>query len=227
MEPVLIVFDVDGTLIDSQAMIQAAMERAFGAAGIPAPSLGETRAIVGLSLPEAMAQLAPSAGPDAHRVLVSAYKNAFAEERAETLAPLFPGALDALERLSARDEVLLGLATGKSRRGLAHVLEAHRIEWHFVTRQVADDHPSKPHPSMLLAALAETGADARRAVMIGDTTFDIAMARAAGVAALGVAWGYHPVQSLCDAGARAIAPSFEELDALIDAAIAAAEEPPR
>src|SRR5690606_12728455 len=172
-DPRLVVFDVDGTLIDSQDHILAAMDHAFAATGATLPAREAVLSIVGLSLPVAVERLVPHL-PDGTRAdIVAAYKASFGQLRARTLSPLFPGAAEALRALRARPEVMLGVATGKSRRGLSHILDAHGLNAHFVTTQVADDHPSKPHPSMLLAALAETGTEAARAVMIGDTTFDI------------------------------------------------------
>src|SRR5690606_20864312 len=119
-----------------------------------------------------------------------------------------------LERLAGAGH-LLGAATGKSRRGLRATFDSHDLHRHFSTLQCADDHPSKPHPSMLLAALAETGAAPGRAVMIGDTEYDIQMGRAAGMATIGVAWGYHAPARLSAAGADRLARDFAELEALI------------
>lgn len=206
----LVIFDVDGTLLDSQEHILGAMAMAFAGIGQPCPPRVAVLGIVGLSLPEAMAQLAPDLDGAA---LVAGYKAAFGSLRAEHLSVLYPGARAALERLTARG-IRLGIATGKSRRGLDHVLAAHRLAEFFVTTQVADDHPSKPHPAMLRAALAATGADPARAVMIGDTSFDMDMGRAAGIATLGVSWGYHPRAAL--AQADAVIDSFEELDAALE-----------
>jgi phosphoglycolate phosphatase len=205
----LVVFDMDGTLIDSAAMIVAAMDAAWCAEGLAPPDRARTLSIVGLSLPVAMAQLAPAL-PEARRDrLVAAYKAAFGALRATELAPLYPGARAALEALAARPGTLLGIATGKSRRGLDHVLQAHGLADFFATMQVADDHPSKPDPSMLQAARAQTGAT--RAVMVGDTTFDIDMARAAGMPAVGVAWGYHPPEALVASGAAVVIAAFDAL----------------
>lgn len=206
----LVIFDVDGTLLDSQAHILGAMAIAFAGIGHPCPPREAVLGIVGLSLPQAMARLAPDLDADA---LVAGYKSAFGTLRAETASPLYPGARAALERLAARG-IVLGIATGKSRRGLDHVLAAHGLAGHFATTQVADDHPSKPHPAMVLAALAETGADPARAVMIGDTSFDMDMGRAAGVRTLGVSWGYHPRAAL--AGADAVIDGFDALEAALD-----------
>ncbi|SPH16529.1 Pyrophosphatase PpaX [Defluviimonas aquaemixtae] len=205
----LVVFDVDGTLVDSQNHILAAMAHAFGALDIDLPPREAVLSIVGLSLPEAMARLVPDLPGQSHEDLVAAYKQSFGTLRAETLAPLYPGAADALSALGSQADVLLGVATGKSRRGLDHVLRAHALDRHFVTCQVADDHPSKPHPSMLLAACAETAAGP--GVMIGDTTYDIEMGRAAGFATIGVAWGYHRAEALAEAGAGQVIEAFDAL----------------
>lgn len=210
----LVIFDVDGTLIDSQAHILAAMQAAFDANGLPAPSRAATLAIVGLSLPVAMARLVPD-HPDAHPSLVAAYKDAFATLRLSpegaALSPLFPGARAVLDHLAAEDYTLLAIATGKSRRGMDHILDLHDLRGLFQSVQVADDHPSKPHPSMVHACLRDTGVDAARALIIGDTTYDIEMGVAAGIRALGVTWGYHPAEALTGAGATALVHSFAAL----------------
>jgi len=214
----LALFDVDGTLVDSQGHIQQAMIAGFAAIGVAPPSPEAVRAIVGLSLPVAVAELAPGLDPDAQARAVEAYKDAYAAMRgadAAASSPLFPGAMDCLDRLSRQDEVLLGVATGKSRRGLTHVLDLHGLTGRFVTTQVADDHPSKPHPAMALAALSATGVTAQDAVMIGDTSFDIEMGRAAGMATLGVAWGNHAPEALERAGADRIAWHFDEVAGLL------------
>ncbi|MCX8509757.1 MAG: HAD-IA family hydrolase, partial [Rhodobacteraceae bacterium] len=188
----LVLFDVDGTLVDSQDHIHAAMAHAFAVTGQVMPPRDEVLSIVGLSLAEAVARLLPGGGPDEQAEVVEAYKNSFGVMRAHSLSPLFPGARAALDALAARDDLVLGVATGKSRRGLDHILAAHGLQGVFATCQVADDHPSKPHPSMVRTALAEVGADPAQSVMIGDTSFDMEMGRAAGGAARGGAGGYHP-----------------------------------
>lgn len=215
--PRLVVFDVDGTLVDSQRQIHATMTRAFASAGRPEPGLAEVLSIVGLSLPEAVARLLPGAERDEVVAIVAAYRAGFGLTRAADPAPLYPGAAEAVRALSREPGLRLGVATGKSRRGLDHMLAAHGLAAHFVTRQVADDHPSKPHPSMLRAALAETGAEPAQAVMIGDTTYDMDMAAAAGMPALGVAWGYHPAEALERAGAARVIESFAALPAALEA----------
>jgi len=209
--PGLVVFDVDGTLVDSQDHILAAMSDAFAAAGQPPPGRAQVLGIVGLSLPEAIARLTPAATGAERAVILAAYRAGFGAIRSRAAAPLYPGAREALDALRVRPGLVLGIATGNSRRGLDHVLAAHRLVRHFTTTQVADDHPSKPDPSMLMAALAETGEVAGRAVMIGDTTFDIEMGRAAGFATIGVGWGYHPAATLRAAGADCVVGDFAAL----------------
>ena len=210
----LALFDVDGTLVDSQEHILAAMARAHAGGDLPLPARAAVLSIVGLSLPVAMARLHPGADEARIAALVAGYKDAFASLRAVMLSPLYPGVRAVLQELAGRGDVVLGVATGKSRRGLDHILAAHGLEGVFATTQVADDHPSKPDPSMIRAALAETGA--ARAVMIGDTSFDMEMGRAAGVGRLGVAWGYHPRAALVAAGAERVIEATQALPAALD-----------
>ena len=202
----LALFDCDGTLVDSQHTIAQAMEEAFAAAGLPPPTREATRRVVGLSLVEAMQQLAPDLAPDHHVALAEAYKKAFQamRQRGHVDEPLFDGIAELLDALEA-DGWLLGVATGKSDRGLALCLSCHDLADRFVTLQTADRHPSKPDPSMALAAMAEARAAPEKTLMIGDTSYDMAMGRAAGVTAVGVAWGYHPAAELWQAGAHHVA----------------------
>ena len=214
----LAVFDCDGTLVDGQAPVCNAMETAFAEAGLAAPPRSEIRRIVGLSLPFAMRHLAPQADEDAVAMLVDAYKIAFrtARERGEVAEPLFDGIAALLQRLRAEGWTL-AVATGKSQRGLDHCLASHAISESFASLQAADGHPSKPDPAMLQTAMAETLAHAADTVMIGDTLYDMEMARAAGVRAIGVSWGYHDVDTLREAGAAAIADNADQLyDLIID-----------
>ncbi|WP_421702720.1 HAD-IA family hydrolase [Aliiroseovarius sp.] len=208
----LAVFDVDGTLMDSQDLIVEAMTRAFGGLGVTLPTRAQVLSIVGLSLDRAIAEMMPALSPAEVAHAADLYKQSFialrAEKGGEAAAPLYPGAREALTQLAARDEVLLGVATGKAKRGLDHAIASHDLQGLFLTQQTADDHPSKPHPSMLDKCLADTGAAAGDAVMIGDTTFDIEMGRAAGFRTLGVSWGYHPTTALRDAGADLIVDTF-------------------
>ena len=215
----LVVFDVDGTLVDSQHLIVAAMAEAFDAAGHALPERARILSVVGLSLHEAMIALAPHL-PDTETLrLAGLYRDSFVAQRAAggegAQAPLYPGALDALTRLGGAEGTVLGVATGKARRGLDHLFACFPIGHLFATTQTADDHPSKPHPSMLQAALAETGVEAGRSVMVGDTEYDILMGRAAGMATVGVAWGYHPRARLAAAGADVIIDDFADLDAAL------------
>lgn len=214
----LVIFDVDGTLVDSQGHIMAAMQAAYEGLGWPAPPREAVLSIVGLSLKEAFSRLAPDATTAERAALIDGYKAAFADLRHAGLSsPLYPGVPEMLTRLNAEPEILLAVATGKSRRGLEAMLDTHALRGLFVSTQVADDHPSKPHPSMVLMALAETGVVARQAVMVGDTSFDMEMAAAAGVASIGVTWGYHPRQALT--GASHIVDDVTALEAAISAVL--------
>ena len=214
--PCLVVFDCDGTLVDSQHAITAAMAEAFLAQDLPEPAAGAVRGVVGLQLSEAVARLHPEGDAESHRRLVECYRAAFAAARhAGTLAePLFAGARAVIESLDAAG-YLLGIATGKSRRGLLATLDRHGLNDRFVTLQTADDGPGKPHPDMIERAMIEVGAVPARTAVVGDTTFDIEMARNAGAKAVGVAWGYHEVGALMEAGAHRILDSFADLPAVI------------
>ena len=209
----LVVFDCDGTLVDSQHSICTAMIRAFEGEKLVAPDRASILSVVGLSLPLAIARLLPDAEADYHHLLSESYKSAFQQLRRENAVsePLYPGIADLIRALDA-DGWLLGVATGKSDRGLKLCLTHHGIHAHFLTLQTADRHPSKPHPSMLLTAMADAGASPDSTVMIGDTSFDIDMAVTAGVRALGVGWGYHAPADLIAAGAHAVAMDSDDLD---------------
>lgn len=213
----LVIFDVDGTLVDSQADILAAMRAGFAAVDEPAPARETILSIVGLSLDVGIARLAPQLPRSAHDAIGAGYKSAYMALRAEqgvaASSPLYPGARETLDALRAVPETLLGVATGKSARGLAKLVEGHGLDGYFVTRQVADHHPSKPHPAMLRAALDETGVGPENAVMVGDTSYDMEMARAAGIAGIGVSWGYHAPAEL--GAATAIARDFPHLSRLL------------
>jgi phosphoglycolate phosphatase len=216
----LAIFDCDGTLVDSQHSIVAAMDACFIAEGLLPPTQEATRRVVGLSLFEAMQVLLPSGEAEVHTALTARYKDCFHALRAggQVREPLFDGIVAALDALEA-DGWLLGVATGKSDRGLRLVLESHGLAGRFVTLQTADRHPSKPHPSMIDMAMADAGATAATTVMIGDTCFDIGMAHNAGVAAVGVAWGYHEPHELVAEGADSVARHPSELPHLCAAAL--------
>jgi len=214
----LAIFDCDGTLVDSQHNICAAMAECFAAAGLAPPPPEQTRRVVGLSLVEAMRAMRPEAEDDEHVAMAESYKSAFQAMRARGLddEPLYDGIADLLDALGV-DGWSLGVATGKSDRGLALCLAHHGVSDRFVTLQTADRHPSKPHPSMIDAAMAEAGAEPDQTLMIGDTSYDMAMARAAGVTAIGVSWGYHDAEDLLLAGAHHIAHQPRDILALIRA----------
>lgn len=207
----LAVFDVDGTLMDSQALIVGAMDFAFQTVGL-APLPRETvLSIVGLSLPQAVAALAPDQPPERQAAIAHGYRHAYMTGRTGNEPPLYPGARECLQSLAARDDLLLAVATGKSRRGLDAALAAHGLDAMFISLQTADFHPSKPHPAMLMAALDDAGVGPESAIMVGDTSFDMQMAQAAGVPGWGVGWGYHPVQALHGAGAVRVDDDFATL----------------
>ncbi len=210
--PRLAVFDCDGTLVDGQAGVCDAMAQAFAAQHLPAPDPRAVRRSVGLSLGQAITTLMPGVEPMLLAALVDSYKQAFraARERGDLVEPLFDGLHGVLDGARARGW-LLGVATGKSRRGLDHCLAGHGLTQHFATLQTADHHPSKPHPAMLAAALEEAMVAPQDAVMIGDTVYDMSMAAALGVRAIGVAWGYHEAAELRRAGAQAVAATPEHL----------------
>ena len=203
----LAVFDCDGTLVDGQADVCWAMDRAFARAGLAAPDPSAVRRIVGLSLPAAVRALAPALTDDQNQAVTEYYRSSFRARREEGLLdePLYDGIADLLRDLRSTGWHL-AVATGKSDRGLAACLATHGIADLFVSLQTADRHPSKPHPAMLEAALFEAGASREEAVMIGDTSFDMVMARSIGVAAIGVGWGYHaPPELLASGVARVVA----------------------
>jgi len=206
------VFDCDGTLVDGQAPICEAMEAAFAAFSIPAPSRGAIRRAVGLSLPQAIAQLLPASDQVRQNAMAEAYKASFrtAREQGRVAQPLFPGIAATLRALHDAGWTL-GVATGMSDRGLAHCLAANGVADLFVTLQTADRHPSKPHPAMLEEALSEAGASPGEAVMIGDTVYDMQMAVSASVRGVGVDWGYHHPRELAQAGAEVVVESPAQL----------------
>lgn len=216
--PRLAIFDCDGTLVDSGADIVAAMARAFSDEGLPAPPAEATRRIVGLSLPQAITELAPELDAAQQVRLAEGYKTAFHTMRGagEVAEPLYNGITSVVATL-ARNGWQLAVATGKSDRGLRLCLERHDLHDRFRSLQTADRHPSKPHPSMIEAALADTGIGPAQAAMIGDTSYDMEMARDAGVFAVGVAWGYHDPAELVAAGAQAVAQSPADLLVILEA----------
>ncbi|MGB5779763.1 MAG: HAD-IA family hydrolase, partial [Allopontixanthobacter sediminis] len=170
----------------------------------------------GLSLPQAVRILAPGAAASDQVQVVEGYKQAFRDSRTEGRLeePMFDGIAELIVQLRERGW-LLAVATGKSDRGLESCLAGHGVIDHFISLQTADRHPSKPHPAMLEAAMADAAAMPRDTVMIGDTSFDIDMARAINVRAIGVDWGYHTSAELTAAGAQAVATSAQNLGELL------------
>jgi phosphoglycolate phosphatase len=208
----LVVFDVDGTLVDSQHLIVAAMMAAYAALGVPPPPPPAVRRIIGLSLIDAVAGLSPDGDPSFHADVAQAYKEAHSALRGRSSheEPLFAGARDTLDAL-VKEGWLIGIATGKSRRGVLNLIERHGLEGYFVTLQTADDNPSKPNPTMLRRALAEAGVDAERSVMVGDTSYDMIMGHTVGVRCIGVSWGNHPSEDLLRGGADVVIDDFADL----------------
>ncbi len=214
----LVLLDVDGTLVDSLHNICTAMDLACSWLGVVAPPHAHVRRGIGLSLIEAVAQALPEQPIEVHERLAEAYKEAFVEQRArpDHQEYLFPGTVEAL---AALDDAgwLMGLATGKSRRGVDSFIERHGFHQRFVTIHTADDGPGKPDPEMIFRALANTGCNPHHTVMVGDTTFDMAMARSAKVGAIGVTWGNHGIADLRRAGAQEIIEDFAGLPAAVRA----------
>ncbi len=215
----LVVFDMDGTLIDSAAFIQRAMIYACETAGHRAPTPQAVRSIIGLSLPQAVSKLMPDLAEAEVLDAAELYKKCFIELRekqGEGNVSMYAGAHQALLDLHGRDEVLLGLATGKAMRGVEHSFKQHDIGHFFQTVQSSDGHPSKPHPSMLEQTLRDTGAEAHHAVMIGDTSYDIEMGVAAGFMTIGVRWGYHSDDILTQSGADVLIDDYSQLKGALE-----------
>jgi phosphoglycolate phosphatase len=213
----LALFDCDGTLVDSQASICLAMEKTFAEAGLEPPTRNATRQVVGLSLLEIMRTLLPDREDSLHRDMVERYRASFLALRGQNLVdePLYDGIRDLIVSLG-QGGWMLGVATGKSDRGLNRCLDHHNIRDHFVTLQTADRHPSKPHPSMAIKAMADAGSDVSTTIVIGDTAYDMEMGMAAGCRTIGVAWGYHRPQELSACGADSIAHSVSELAQILE-----------
>jgi len=212
----LVLFDVDGTLLDSRWSIVTAMTLAYEASGLPPPSPDSIKHIVGLSLAEAISTMTPELGPEWRRVIGESYRNAYMtlDAGARKREPLFPGVVEVLNTLDEAG-LLLGVVTGKSRAGLDAVLKRHDLADRFVTLQTSDNMPSKPAPDLVLKALRETGAEALDTVVVGDTSHDILMAKNAHVRTVGVTWGFHERSVLEEAGADRLADDASDLPELI------------
>ncbi len=217
----LVVFDWDGTLVDSAGAIVAAMDEAFAAHRYPAPDPAAVRRIIGLALETAVERLLPADHAGAAPAIAASYRQVYAAARArpeDVESVVVAGAVAELDYLAAQG-YLCAVATGKSRRGIARALERTGLRRHFVAWRTADDAPGKPHPGMLEQVMAEVGAEPGATVVVGDTTFDIEMARNAGAGAIGVAWGYHPPAELAAAGADRVIDRFDQLSISVERAL--------
>ena len=206
----LVIFDWDGTLMDSEARIVDCLQAASLATGMGELSAHAARDIIGLGLPEAMERLFPGATAEQCEALVAAYKAHFV---AVDTTPLdfFPGVEAGIQRLRRHPEQLLAVATGKSRRGLDRMFTAHDCGDWFHASRTADLTLSKPHPRMLEELLAELNVEAHEALMVGDTEYDLEMARALGMHSVGVDYGVHSVPRLEACAPQRIVSHFDEL----------------
>lgn len=211
----LVIFDLDGTLIDSVRHFVETVTVSFAAVGQPVPDETTIRSVSGLGAWDGMALLAP--GADQARVdeILASYRTHYVAKSGVHREPLFAGALDLLDRLQAEEDTILAVATGKSYQGAIRLLTQHGIIERFDSVQTPDHNRSKPDPQMIEVAMSRVGASRAETVMIGDTVHDMRMARAAGVAGIGVSWGYHETGDLLKAGAGALVSRFDELDGAI------------
>jgi len=213
----LIIFDLDGTLIDTVALAVGAFVSAFAQLGLAVPDEKSIRAISGLSLDIAIQRLAPGAKAQTVEKLITLYRREYTANVSLSMRePLFPGVRETLEGLNRRDDVLMALATGKPMRGVNRVMQAHDLRAFFTSLQTPDHNISKPHPDMINTAMALVGAKREQTVMVGDTNHDMEMALNASVKAIGVDWGYHEADALRAAGADIVVSDFKQLVAAID-----------
>jgi phosphoglycolate phosphatase len=213
----LVLFDLDGTLVDGQHSVTATFEAIFPKFGYPAPSKALVRSIIGRSLPQAIADML---GPDAPAAeMTEAYKVHFHEMRAITgyTETLYDDVDAVIRRLAARQDLVLGTATGKALRGINWMIDAQQWHGFFKTLQAADTAASKPSPEMVFNACRETGIAAKDTIVFGDSIFDMQMAVTAGATAIGVSWGYGEPDTLLKAGARIIIDSFVDVETTIAA----------
>ncbi|WP_337266756.1 HAD-IA family hydrolase [Oryzifoliimicrobium ureilyticus] len=214
----LALFDCDGTLVDSAGLIHEVMVRTFAQFGHHLPDVSDTKSIIGLTLDLTIARLLGRVHVDEDSISMAAYYKAiYAEVRAEPgrEVRLYDNISAVIDSLAAREDVLIGAVTGKSRRGLEQVLQVHGFKPHFVVSRTADDCPSKPHPAMVTECCDEVGVQPSEAIVIGDAIYDMLMAKAAGAQAVGVAWGYASTAALKEAGADAIAEQPSDILAYI------------
>lgn len=213
-QTVLVVFDWDGTLMDSEARIVASMAGAIDQLGLEPRAPVEIREIIGLGLPEAMATLYPGGYGDVHQALIMAYRKQFLHE-CQQPEELFEGAEQVLQVLSGSG-FLLAVATGKSRAGLDRALHTTATRHYFMATRCADETCSKPHPQMLEELMDELGAEPQQTLMVGDTEFDLEMARNAGVASLAASYGTQPLERLLALGPLAAFADIRDLPDLLD-----------
>jgi len=206
----LLIFDWDGTLMDSAGTIVACIQTASADLGWPVPSREAASHIIGLGLKEAVHALFPQMPDDEHPRLVERYRHHYLSQDHEI--PLFEGARELIQELHGRGHSL-AVATGKARRGLARAFEHTGLEVYFHASRTADETFSKPHPAMIEELLAELMVAPERTLMIGDTSHDLQMARNAGVASLAAAYGAHPREHLAEFDPLAICNTFSELAA--------------
>ncbi|WP_062016746.1 HAD-IA family hydrolase [Aureimonas sp. AU4] len=209
-----ILFDCDGTLADSFGLICETMQRCFAIAGLAVPERRAIEGIIGLSLDLAIHRLAPTVRQSDLPALVDIYRQEFHRARSDPAfrETLFEGVEPLLRRLASQDDALVGMVTGKSRRGVANVVAAHGLEGIFLAVRTADDCPSKPHPAMVLECSSELGIDPAETVVVGDAIYDMQMANAAGARAIGVSWGACEPAVLTAAGAHEVALDVSDLE---------------
>ena len=209
----LIIFDWDGTLMDSVAKIVSSMQAAALAADFEAPSFNAAKQVIGLSLPKAIASLFPLGTQAQNDFLIGQYKHHYREVNV-TPTPLFEHATQLLSRLRENDK-LLAVATGKGREGLKRVWQQSDSSHFFHASRCADESLSKPDPQMLVSLLAELAVEPEQALMVGDTSFDLEMAQLAGVDSVGVTYGVHPPNVLAQFKPKALVSHLLELDLLL------------
>lgn len=212
----LVLFDVDGTMLDSRGAIVTAMATAFIRCRLTPPPPPKIMAQIGLSASDMVTALAEGHRDVPVSQIVAAYQDAYFSPPLLSCANDLPrpGLAAMLEHVNTADTIM-GIVTGRSRRSLDYAFDTLQLEAHFPVRFTADDGPSKPAGDLVMIAMAETGFTPEQTVMVGDTTFDILMAHAASVPAIGVAWGYHGKDALKALGVP-VASSMDDLPGVIE-----------